>query len=202
VTALASHVALLATPTYGFVGCEGVRHCSFIIARRSERGGSLGDFRGARAAINGRDSNSGMNLFRAALAPLARGRPFFASVEVTGSHAASLAAVATGRLDIAAIDCVTFALLERGRPDLIGEVGVVARSPFAPGLPYIASARLAPSVIERIRAALFATLDDPSLAAAKAELGLTGAVALEPAAYAGVRALEQGAARLGYPELA
>ena len=50
-----------------------------------------------------------MNLFRAAIAPLAGGRPFFSEVIVTGSHAASLEAVADGNAPgLAAIDCVTF----------------------------------------------------------------------------------------------
>ena len=202
VTTLGSHVALIATPSYGFTGCEGASHCSVIVARRDDSRRALSDFRGARAAINGRDSNSGMNLFRAAIAPLAEGRPFFASVEVTGAHAASLAEVGRGRVDIAAIDCVSFALLQRGRPELTDAVAIVARSPLSPGLPYIASASLPPAVIEAVRAALFVALDDPALAATRATLGLTGALALGPADYTPVMEFERETARLGYPELA
>ena len=49
---------------------------------------SLEAFRGGVAALNAWDSNSGMNLFRAAIAPLAGGTPFFGAVVATGSHAA------------------------------------------------------------------------------------------------------------------
>ncbi len=202
VTALERRVALIATPSYGFEGCEGARHRSFIVARRGDERRSLSDFRGARAALNARDSNTGMNLFRAALAPLAGGGTFFASVELTGSHAASLAAVAEGRAEIAAIDCVTFALLKRGRTELTDAVAIVARSALAPGLPFIASARLSPNAIEAVRAALLATLDDPALAGARAALGLTGALALRASDYAPIVELEREAVRLGYPTLA
>jgi ABC-type phosphate/phosphonate transport system substrate-binding protein len=198
---LGDSVALIATPCFGFEGCEGAQHRSFIVARRGDAR-ALGDFRGARAALNGRDSNSGMNLFRAVVAPLAEGRPFFASVEVTGSHAASLVAVAEGRADIAAIDCVTFALLGRGRPHLTEAVAIVARSPLTPGLPYIASAGLPLATIEALRAALSATFDDPKLVAARATLGLTGALVLRRADYAPVEEFEREAIRLGYPHLA
>ena len=202
VTSLADRVSLIATPSYVFDGCEGANHCSFIVARRDDARVALREFRGARAAVNGWDSNSGMNLFRAAVAPLAGGAAFFASVEVTRSHAASLSAVANGKADIAAIDCVTFGLLSRARPDLAEAVAVVARSPLSPGLPYIASASLSPGLIAAVRAALRATLSDPALSATLAVLGLSGAVVLRRDDYLPVEALERGAAELGYPELA
>ena len=141
---LRDRVALIATPTYGFEGCEGA---STIAAFSSpgvvKRAAGLAIFAGRRAAINARDSNSGANLFRAAIAPLAGGRPFFGQVTVTGAHALSLAALVEDRADIAAIDCVSFALLSRGRPELVERVEVVGRTPSSPSLPFIASAALA-----------------------------------------------------------
>jgi len=198
---LVGRVALIATPCFVFEGCEGAKHRSFIVARRGDVR-TLGDFRASRAALNGYDSNSGMNLFRAAVAPLAEGRRFFASVEVTGSHAASLVAVAEGRADVAAIDCVSFALLARGRPDLTDSVAIVGRSALTPGLPYVASADLPLATIEAVRSALSATFDDPNLAAARATLGLTGVLTLQHTDYAPVEEFESEAIRLGYPVLA
>ncbi len=202
VTSLADRVTLIATPSYDFEGCEGAYHCSLIIARREDGRGALHEFRGVRAALNGLTSNSGMNLFRAAVAPLAGGAPFFASVEVTRSHAASLSAVAAGRADIAAIDCVSFGLLRRARPDLTAAVAVIARSALSPGLPYIASASLSPGIVAAVRAALAETLSDPALAATRAALGLTGAIVLRRGDYEAIGAFEREAAELGYPELA
>ena len=78
------------------------------------------------------NSNTGMNLFRAAIAPVAGGAPSSRAIVVTGSHEASVAAVAEGSADLASIDCVSFALLSRGRPELIERVAVVAESPLSP----------------------------------------------------------------------
>jgi ABC-type phosphate/phosphonate transport system substrate-binding protein len=202
VTALRGSVALIATPIYRFPGCRGASHCSFLIASKTRPTRNLGDFAGARAAVNARDSNSGMNLFRATIAPLAQGRAFFAQAIVTGSHEASLAAVSAGRADLAAIDCVSFALLQQGRPDLTQGVDVIAESPSSPALPFIMSADLARLHLNVVREALFAVLDDPALAGPRRILGLAGAQVLGEADYERVAQLEQEAAAAGYPTLA
>ena len=198
---LADVVELAATPVYAFDGCEGANHCSFLVVRADDPRRDLADFRGSRAAINARDSNTGMNLFRAALAPLAHGAPFFAEVAITGAHAASLAAVAAGTSDIAAIDCVTFGLLAKGRPELVAGVRVLACSPSSPGLPFIASAALPAEQRALVREALFAALEAPALSEAWRALGVVGAEVLGPGAYGRIDELE-AAAGLGYVELA
>ncbi|HXZ15290.1 MAG TPA: phosphate ABC transporter substrate-binding protein, partial [Roseiarcus sp.] len=93
VTALRDAVVLIATPEYDFAGCDGANHCSFVVCSIRESRRELAAFRGAVAAVNAWDSNTGMNLFRATIAKVAGGRPFFSGVILTGSHAASLEAV-------------------------------------------------------------------------------------------------------------
>jgi ABC-type phosphate/phosphonate transport system substrate-binding protein len=200
-TELRDSVALIATPEYSFPGCEGAAHRSFIIHRAADPPRALGEFQGAIAALNAHDSNTGMNLFRATIAPLAGGAPFFRGTIVTGSHEASVSAVAEGHADLASIDCVSFALLERGRPELIARVAVVAGSPLSPCLPFIASANLPPATIAAVREAMFATLADPGLVNARETLGLKGARAAAPADYDLVAEIERGAAGADYPLL-
>src|SRR5262249_20179107 len=151
---------------------------------------------------NSHDSNTGMNLFRATIAPIAGGAPFFRAALVTGSHAASVETVAEGRADLASIDCVSFALIGRGRPELIERVAVVVESPASPTLPFIASSSLPPSTIAAVREALFGALDDPRLAEARAALGLKGARVAAPADYDRVIEIERDAAAAGYSRLA
>ena len=117
VTGLKDAVRLIATPEYGFPGCEDTSHRSFIIRGGRDPRRELGEFRGATAALNAHDSNTGINLFRATIASVAGGAPFFRAILVTGSHEASVEAVAEGHADLASIDCVSFALLRRGRPE-------------------------------------------------------------------------------------
>jgi ABC-type phosphate/phosphonate transport system substrate-binding protein len=194
-------VTLIAAPEYSFPGCEDASHRSFIIRRASDPRCVLKEFRGAVAALNAHDSNTGMNLFRAMIAPIAGGAAFFSSIVVTGSHEASVAAVAEGGADLDSIDCVSFALLERGRPELIERVAIVAESPLSPCLPFIASASLPAPTIETVREALFAALADPNFAEACATLGLKGARIVAPADYDRVIEIEQEAAATGYARL-
>jgi ABC-type phosphate/phosphonate transport system substrate-binding protein len=201
-TGLRGAVTLVAAPEYAFPGCAGAAHRSFIIRRAGDPRGELAEFRGSAAAINGWDSNTGMNLFRAAIAPIAGRAPFFRAIAVAGSHEASITAVAEGEADLAAIDCVSFALIERGRPELVERVAVVAESPLSPGLPFIMSASLGAPTIAAVREALLAALADPNLAEARAALGLGGARPASPAEYDRVIEIEREAAAAGYPRLA
>jgi ABC-type phosphate/phosphonate transport system substrate-binding protein len=201
VTQLRGETRLVATPIYTFSGCEGPAHGSAIVVNRHARRSALADYAGACAAVNARDSNTGMNLFRATIAPLARARPFFGRVIVTGSHEASLEAVASGEADIAAIDEVSLALLQRGRPELGLQTATIARTPRAPSLPYIISAALAETHLDAVRTALFATLEDLDLADSRRALGLAGAAILEDSDYDSIAAIEEQAIAADYPVL-
>jgi len=186
---LREHLEVLAAPIYNFRGCGGPSHGSFLVARKSDRRNASSQFRGARAAINAHDSNTGMNLFRAAIAPLAQNGRFFGEVVVTGAHAASLEAVRNRKADIAAIDAVTYGLL---RPE---GVKIIGHTPSSPTLPFVTSRATPPA----IRAALREALRD---LAAQPELGLAGVAFVEETAYARVEAIEREAAARGYPRLA
>ena len=116
VTVLDGIAEPVAVPVYGWPGCDGARHCSLLVVPAASSFEALVQLRGRRAAFNGHDSNTGMNLFRHAVAPLAKGEAFFAATIETGSHLASLDRVASGDADIAAIDCVTFGQAMRHDP--------------------------------------------------------------------------------------
>ena len=201
VTSLHRSVTLVATPIYDFPGCVGAANCSFLIASKKSGRWSLANFRGARAVVNNPDSNSGMNRFRAAVAPLAGGKAFFCEVTVSGSHAASIAAVAADEADIASIDCVSLALIQRGRPDMTDNVRVIAPTAVTQGLPFIVSNALAPTYLQPLRAALADVLADSSLAQARKTLGIVGAQVLDAAHYDDVAKLESEAIAAGYPDL-
>ena len=116
VTALRGTVTVVAAPVYDLPHSRGAAHCSRVLVPDATPFAGLGALAGARAAINGRASNTGLNLFRRALADTADGRPIFGTVLETGGHIASLEALCTGQADVAAIDSVTHALTARHRP--------------------------------------------------------------------------------------
>jgi len=205
-TSLRSRVQVVATPRYDAPGCEGVLYRSAVVVRASDPATCLADLRGRRLAVNDLASNSGMNLLRAEIAPLAtdahlRGRPFFAGVTITGAHLASVEAVAAGEADVAAIDCVVWAHLLRLRPGLTRGLRGLAWTSATAGLPLIASATLDPAHLAALRQALAGVAEDQRLAAARAVLLLDGFEFVTEAAYAPILALEAAAIAQGYPSL-
>jgi ABC-type phosphate/phosphonate transport system substrate-binding protein len=199
---LGGYVRVVATPVYDVPGCEGAFHRSFIVVPVDAPFASLADLRGTRAALNGNESGSGMNLFRAALAPVAGGRPMFASIGVTGSHAASFAAVAEGAADVAAIDCVSFWFITRERPDLAQRVRVLTETMATPGLPLVTRQAGDGGEVAALRQALETAVVSPSLADVREALRLRGFAVVPESAYDIVLDLEAGAAAAGYPALA
>jgi len=126
---------------------------------------------------------------------------FFSAVEVSGAHSASLAMVASGAADVAAIDGVTHALLARHRPAALGGTRVLCRTARAPAPPFVTRAAAGVDLVLRLRAALRAALADPELSTARERLLLEGIAVLAPSAYLRIPAFARLAARQNYPAL-
>jgi ABC-type phosphate/phosphonate transport system substrate-binding protein len=201
VTDLRGIVELVATPAYVWPGCAGEVGRSVMVVRADDPADSVRACRGRRFAMNGRDSNSGMNLPRALIAPLAEGKPFFSQVLITGAHLSSLAAVVAGEADLAAIDCVTYGLASHHRPDLVAGSRIIAQTPPTPALPFVMSRSLAPALRDVLRRALVEAIADPALGAATSRLGLAGVAFLADQDYDVVLDFERVAEARGYPEL-
>jgi ABC-type phosphate/phosphonate transport system substrate-binding protein len=198
---------LLAAPLHDLPGCavdpNGTpAHCSFIVVAADSPFRELEDLRGARFIMNGWHSNSGMNLPRHLVAHLAREGRFFGSVTVSGAHVASMAAVAEGSADVAAIDCVTFGLVARHRPKDIARLRIIAETVASPAIPFITSAHTAPALIEALRRVLTSAGHRPALQEAMAGLSIRDIRPVTAQAYATVAAFEEEAAAAGYSKLA
>jgi ABC-type phosphate/phosphonate transport system substrate-binding protein len=179
-------LTLIATPRYAVPGCEGPTYRSRIVVRAGDPRTSFAEFAGSVAAINAEDSHSGFNILRWRVAQEGQG-PFFGKVERTGAHVASVAAVQQGRADLAAIDCVTFALLERHRPRALDGVRVLEDTPSAPALPFVTAAGIDRGELRILRRALADALADPELAAAREAILLAGIEELPLARYRIIR---------------
>jgi ABC-type phosphate/phosphonate transport system substrate-binding protein len=151
---LLPRVQLVGNFHYSAPGCERNLYRSFLVARQKDGEKKLEDFRGRRAACNSRDSQSGYNILRSMIAPLAREGRFFAQAVITGSHRQSMLAVAQQSADLASIDCITWALLARHEPHLLSGLAVIGQTPSAPGLPLITSRQTSPETLACLRRAL------------------------------------------------
>ena len=197
----AGRLQYLATPRYAAPGCEGVNYLSWIVVSANSDAKGLEDLRGMRCSINGRNSHSGYNALRTLIAPLAREGSFFGEVRVSGGHAESLAQINRGEIDVAAIDCVTYALLARCRPSAMAHTRIIGRTVSAPGLPYATRCGADPALVARLRAGLARAFADPALHRVREILLLDGLEVLAPGAYDGMADMEVAALALGYTEL-
>ena len=198
---LQGRVRLVATPRYAVPGCEGSTYRSAIVVREQDSAETLSALRGRRCVINEVDSNSGMNLLRAAIAPLSRDGRFFGSVIESGAHRRSIRMVADGEADVAAIDCVSFAHLRRIEAKVTSRLRVLCWSESTPSLPYITAASANDGQLAALRAGLVYAATDPSLSAAREGLFLGGFDLHPPADFMDVLKLERRAAAFGYAEL-
>jgi ABC-type phosphate/phosphonate transport system substrate-binding protein len=138
---LAARVTVVGAFTYAGVSTPDARYRSVLVTRADDVDIALP---GRRVAVNGYDSLSGWVSLRAAVNPLG-------PVIVTGAHVRSVEAVRSAAADLACIDGVTWALLQRHRPDAVAGLAVVGHGPDIPCLPLITT----PSTdIAALRAAL------------------------------------------------
>ena len=200
-TALRGVVRVVATPHYAAPGCEGPRYSSVVVVREASRVAALEDLRGSVCAFNSRDSQSGYNTLRAAIAPIARGGRFFARTVETGAHAASIAAVRDGRADVCAVDCVTWALLARYRPAALAGLEVIRYTEPTPGLPFVTARDCPAATVESIRDALGRAFVRPDLAETREALLIRGLSLLSGDEYEPLLAMERASAAFGYPGL-
>lgn len=163
-TGLADHVAVVGQPDYsGVEGGAGELYSSALVMRRetgapaaAPADGSallpLDLLRGARLAFNEMHSRSGRLALEADLAAAGEGLGIFAETVETGGHRLSIRAVAEGRADVAAIDCLSWAMAQRHEPAAAGlhAVGWTGRRL---GLPLIAARGLPDSVLAMLREA-------------------------------------------------
>lgn len=180
---LANSVQPIATPVYAAPGCSGPYYRSVIIVRSADPASHLIDLRGRVCAVNMTGSQSGYNTLRYSVARIARGRPLFGEIVISGSHVTSIEWVRNGQADVAAIDCVTFELLRQHRPLAMAGLRILALSRRAPSLPYITRNNAPADLLKRLWVGLQAALADPELKSARTALLISGFVQLPARAY-------------------
>jgi ABC-type phosphate/phosphonate transport system substrate-binding protein len=193
-------LAYIATPCFTAPGCQGPLYSSHIIVPAAAPMRTLEDLRGMRCAINGYMSHSGCNAIRATFAPLADGGRFFGSVAASGGHVMSLALLANGEADVAAIDCVIYALLARCRPNVVENVRIIAQTASAPVGPYVTCAGASADFIGRLRGGLMRAMDDSDLETVRQDLLIGGLEVLGSEGYDRIIQMEAEAMKLGYQD--
>ena len=194
-------VQLVGTFLSSAQGCDGQRYRSWLVVRSADENLTLSDFRGRRAVCNSNDSHSGFNSLRYVIAPLAQDGTFFSATRFSGSHRQSLAALRAGEADIAAIDCITWALLRRNFPQELAGLEIIGETPLCAALPLITSAKTSAATLEKLRSALSELTSDKRYQDLLAESLIGGFSVTEREFYDEVQAWEKQAAALGVTAL-
>lgn len=174
-TRLHGKVTLVGTPDFALVGCPPGYYCSVLVARADDPR-SLAGLTAGRFAYNDPLSQSGWAAAHSHVAGL--GLALHPTL-CCGAHRLSAVAVAQGRTDLAAIDAVTWRLMQRHDGGLTASLREVAHTAPTPGLPYITALGHDPAVLFATIAAALAGLADNDRQA----LGLRGLVMIPAAAY-------------------
>ena len=190
ITRLRDRVRLVGTPEYEADGCADGFYSSFLVTRRDEAGDQVSAFRGRRFAVNSRDSLSGFVALRSAMQAEGLGERDVRWME-TGGHRESVLAVAEGRVDLAAIDSVCWALAGRHESEAVGRLRVINRTPLRPGLPLITAKAVGDPVVTALRTAISEALDSDATLAARQALFLSGIGLIDEAEYAALAHLAE-----------
>jgi len=174
---LQGRVTYVGTPDYAVEGCAPGHYRSVFVARADDPRQTLAEFDGARFAYNEPLSQSG---WAAPQTHAARHGLTLRPVLQTGAHRLSAQAVVDGKAEIAALDAVTFALMQDS--GMARGLRVLGMTDPTPGLPLITAPGRDPQPIFDAVGEAIAAL--PS--ADRAALRLRGIVHLPVADYLAV----------------
>ncbi|WP_085906933.1 phosphate/phosphite/phosphonate ABC transporter substrate-binding protein [Kiloniella majae] len=154
-TLLKDKVSLVGTPSYG-INCGAGSYYSVIVVHQDASIDTLDDLQGLTFAYNDKGSQSGYAALLYTLSALDNDekslvKSFNSSFE-SGSHRASIQAVAMGQADFAAIDALSWELALRHEP-AAQKLRVIATSEPTPTLPFI-TARRSRKEIDRLHMAV------------------------------------------------
>lgn len=172
---LHDRVSLIGVPDYGLTGCRPGYYRSALVVRIDDDRGSVEAFRDALFAYNQDFSQSG---YAAAYGHVMGYGFWFSRRLETGSHANSARAVASGQADIAALDAVSWRLMQ-AYDCFSARLRVLDWTEETPGLPLIAAKGIDIAAVFRAVAAAIADMTGDD----RDRLGLRSLVAIDKQAY-------------------
>lgn len=149
---LESEIAVIGAFNHSLIATQPGDYHSVVIVPADDDARSIADLTGATVAVSGADSQSGHGIWRHELVTAGIDRSRLGPAIDTGSHRASIHAVANGQARTAAIDAISWELAVRHDPAAT-RCRVAWRTDPTPALPLI-TARANQPLLESMRAAL------------------------------------------------
>jgi ABC-type phosphate/phosphonate transport system substrate-binding protein len=182
-TLLRDSVEVVGAFTLTVAGARGHRYRSVLVGRDRRGLSELVDA-GAVAVANSADSLSGWIGFLSAAREAGATDRWPGEVIWSGAHVESLRHLRDGRADVASIDAISLAHINRLYPDLVASLYEIGNGPLVPSLPIIVPAATPRAIVDSLRDAFTWAVSDPTVADACRALFIDGFVSLDHAEYA------------------
>ncbi|MDC9720742.1 MAG: PhnD/SsuA/transferrin family substrate-binding protein [Gammaproteobacteria bacterium] len=196
---LQGQVQYVASPMFSTRLQKGSRYCSLLMVPEKSTTYALTDLRGAKVAINGSDSQSGYGILNHSFMQTGLAlEDMVASYAVSGSHAQSLAWLQQGKVDLAAIDCISHHFVTKHQPQLLAGLRSIGKTDDTQGHAWVTSMATSAETIAKLRQGLSKAMAAPELAALQFELGLTGMEVVQDAALIPTAKMQKNTQEQGY----
>jgi len=182
-TAPAGTYHYLATPVIGDPAVPAGTYNSLLVTPANGGLSRVEDFDPAihRAAINEPGSFSG-NITLAAHLARHCGVTLTDPVR-SGAHLESVALVAAGKVQLAAIDRMSLKLAGQDRPEAVAKIRVIGETDFHPAPPFVADGALSAGLVRELRDALLDFRRLPEFAELERLVGMTDIIVIDEARY-------------------
>ncbi|HCH33319.1 MAG TPA: hypothetical protein DE045_10280 [Oceanospirillaceae bacterium] len=196
---LKGQVQYVASPVFSTALQQGSDYCSLLLVAEESAVEQLSDLRQARVAINDISSQSGYGILNHSLMQTGVAMDeLVAACAISGSHLQSMRWLQQGRVDLAAIDCITYHFVGKHQPHLIAGLRSIGITQPTLGHAWVTGMQTEPATIAQLRTGLVRAMQAPELAGLQSELGLTGVQVLPESALDATALMQQQTRVAGY----
>jgi ABC-type phosphate/phosphonate transport system substrate-binding protein len=196
---LQGQVQYVASPTFSTKLQSGSVYCSLLMVPDDSDAQILSDLRDARVAINSFDSQSGLGILNHSF--MQTGVPLdtmVASYAESGAHIQSLSWLQQGKVDLAAIDCISYHFFAKHQPHLLAGLRSLGSTDYTQGHAWVTSITTSAQTITQLQQGLRKAMAAPELVALQLELGLTGMEVVPESALQPTARMQKNTQAAGY----
>jgi len=196
---LQGQVQYVASPQFSTELQSGSVYCSLLIVSEDSDVQKLSDLRDARVAINSVDSQSGCGILNHSFMQTGLALDsMVAGYAESGAHVQSLSWLQQGKVDLAAIDCISYHFIAKYQPHLLIGLRSLGSTDYTQGHAWVTSVATNTQTISQLQQGLSKAMAAPELAALQRELGLTGMEVLSDSALKPTARMQKNTQAAGY----
>jgi ABC-type phosphate/phosphonate transport system substrate-binding protein len=196
---LQGQVQYVASPTFSTQLQTGSVYCSLLMVQQNSTVKNLSDLRDATVAINSSDSQSGFGILNHSFMQTGLAlETMVAGYAESGAHVKSLSWLQQGKVDIAAIDCISYHFIAKHQPHLLLGLRSLGKTDYTQGHAWVTSITTSAQTISQLQKGLSKAMAAPELAALQRDLGLTGVEIVPDSVFKPTAQMQENTQAAGY----